>query len=775
MSLGRFLRGLFPTKKRATRFTIAGRGLLWSKPLRAELTSGTQPWQETFDVPSEDLAWWTRVADAGKPVALVIDSGPDSIPANRKVTMKGLYVLKPRPGDAPPFRGFRLVDRRFWWTYPHVLKRYNMRKATALKRVTSYANPANQVNLPDESYDPYSLKSTGKESPPRPWTALEIVMDVLTSEDALAIPADQIKVDAQVKQLGALNVENLVLDDNGAIALARAMGKIPGLNLHIDYDGKVRLYSELDIAGERKTITSGGPEVEGAGHAAFMSNAAVRARKVRVWFVRKIETRHDAIPVWNPKGSVTPSNRKADDPVMINVVENPWPNLTITKTDPVTKRTRTVTVPQGAWVPLREYIDALNRLSYDGRGKLLKLTPELIGEALMPGVGFGFLFEMAGLTALKDPQRRNWHAAIRSIEEHAFRTYKLNRGFMDRVLHLEDKLVSGLDPESGAMADALVFANYCTLWSQKGKITRAIQDGEASMGQNVFGYPRGSNNPLGFPSITADDQPAGALLVRVLSAAQGIVTLVDKPDATANRAKVLPSIGLNLPVLRRKKSLLSIGHGLQLEGYEDVPPRLDPKEAKRAVIVTTTPAGPNSKYQMHYVDVWPDQCKAKLPAAMHRSLDRKRCLGPVMEFKVPQTVEVARLRYDDRFADKISAMFGANGEAPPAQAEIEPLVLNLDAVAAVDGNAPGASMRDVALGIACAYYAQQRDRYHGARTTFLEGSKRPDGAIDKVTHQAAPDGAPTSYVSLPDDLELLDWKALVDEGTRATLDKDLRP
>ena len=124
--------------------------------------------------------------------------------------------------------------------------------------------------LPDVGYAAYSLpvgKALDGSRYVTPWTALDVILDVLTGEHALGAP---IAVDKQqwfqnlrlrykdvfvrkkVKALKQNTVEDFQLADTGDAALARALGNLPGADIYVDYDGRVILYSKLDRDAENQ-------------------------------------------------------------------------------------------------------------------------------------------------------------------------------------------------------------------------------------------------------------------------------------------------------------------------------------------------------------------------------------------------------------------------------------------------------------------------------------------------------------------------------------------
>src|SRR5258705_3295322 len=104
--------------------TLAGIPLLNSKPIRWSIREGVAPVIETFHIiPGE-------ASGLSKERAVTLElKGPRG-----GITFKNLWIIDFPPGPNPYIAAVTVADRRYWWQYPHVLRRFNMRRRVGVKR-----------------------------------------------------------------------------------------------------------------------------------------------------------------------------------------------------------------------------------------------------------------------------------------------------------------------------------------------------------------------------------------------------------------------------------------------------------------------------------------------------------------------------------------------------------------------------------------------------------------------------------------------------------------
>jgi len=725
---------------KTTSFRVDGIPMLMTGPLKWRLATGVQPVRESYEVPIAMLDRWREVEKAVKPIELEIDAGDaGGIP----VKVKNLFVTRVYPSDNPRLARIEISDLRHFWPSTHVYRRYNIRTQIGTKRITSYGVDALAEVLPEVGYKAYSLNKG------EPWTGLEVLEDVaadgLTSFIGLVKTATKlidfgVIVTPAAKLLKPASIEGLVIDDPGDVAATRALSQVPGATVYVNYDGAIVFDSVANADGESDMIGDLGNAIWGGGNTGYTTRPGQRAGHVIALFTPKMEVRFD----YDPADGSTES--AAGTPRLECVIQNPWPSISIGG----------VVHPEGSWIELGALIAALNLIG--GSGKLTKLSKALIGQMMVPGVGFGYVSSLAGLASLVDPLKRNWVAMIQAVEKHAFRTFRIPRDYLDRCLQIEDRMAAGIDPTGAGRASAIAYGNHSLVWSQLGRYASALGAGRIELATYVPGYPAGAKNGLGQPAITAGLQPA-PWKPRLIDADQGILHLEDARDPAARRNEVLPGKMAPVPVIEANnvEGKPSIHNGYKRGHSADIPKML-PGTMQFAVILTCTPA--SALYRIH---VDPADVKPLLPAAMHASLDTSS--GYIRYIRVPASIETARMRWSDAKASEIASQF----QRDPEIVDLSELVIN-----GKDSSEKGASLTQIALAAAASYYAGARDRYDGSRTVLLKGTSVPVGSVDEIVHTVGTDGSPTTFIRFPGQGDSLDLFGFLDAGTRAVIHREVR-
>ncbi len=148
------------------------------------------------------------------------------------------------------------------------------------------------------------------------------------------------------------------------------------------------------------------------------------------------------------------------------------------------------------------------------------------------------------------------------------------------------------------------------------------------------------------------------------------------------------------------------------------------------------------------------------------------CKGPKWVVRVRPGNDSARalVRWADARASDIEAIFGVSDAKP----KIDDLVLNAKPAADND-NRQAASLNEVARAIAASLYARFTDRFEGQATGHLHSGIELDGWMESITHQVSPRGEGTTMIKLADVPTQLDFRSLLDSGTRAILDRIPQP
>ncbi len=720
--------------------TIAGQTILGSSTVRWSFIDGPAPYIATFDVLAGSMT--TVLEGPPKPVELVMDWDGGTL------VVSNLYVIEEAASDDPNIARIRVADRRYWWSYQHIKRGFNVRRHNAPKRLQ---NPGRRELKPvaaDVWYAPWSTKD---KQGLNPWTAEEILRDIIGELNGAegdmegAVPNVRITADITGK-LKQLPVEDLEIDDSGPEAMAVALSHLPEVALTIDREGDVVVYSKVS-GDERQLIRDAGPESVGGGHVQFMTNGRIRPREVHVLFTREIEVRFDFEELTSKSGSTA---RGVDDRFADNVLAVPDFELTLDDGTTVAQGTY-ITFSQAlrAWGPPIGFLDDLDYTT--------------IQEGLTP---FMDLWAALALSGTAEPNA-DWMARMSAIQTHYRKTFRINRRWMDRISKLNAFRVATIDPETGTRAPAVAYSDWCVLYSQ-----RAVVGGLGSAYiMNVAGYPR--PDPPGH--INDESKPAPAR-VSIMDHDQGIIHVSYEVDVNRVYEMIIPSMiemsgsgkdGLGRPVepgptFDITDKTRAIAFDAAQAGVERKYAKLT-SQHKAAIILTALSGSPNTDQQLERVKMQPSDVKDLLPDALAQGIENAQ--GPVMEVRVSPGIETARVAWVDSAAGDIEKAFGV-GEGEP---NLRDIMINFE------GSQEAASIKSIARAVAAQVYAEFADREQGEKTVSLRPDIQPAGWLTNVTHEIGVEGTVTTTLTLDQQAAKLSIFSLLGDGERSMILKLAQP
>jgi hypothetical protein len=86
----------------------------------------------------------------------------------------------------------------------------------------------------------------------------------------------------------------------------------------------------------------------------------------------------------------------------------------------------------------------------------------------------------------------------------------------------------------------------------------------------------------------------------------------------------------------------------------------------------------------------------------------------------------------------------------------------------------GASLKAIAKAAAARVYAHLADHYVGHASGIINGLLRPAGWLAEVVHEIAPNGEPTTRITMPETLPQLNLFGYMDANTRAIVNREVR-
>ena len=610
--------------------------------------TGTQPYTAVFTVHNKD---WKRSLRGviGKPLDLKITDS-----RGVTVTIKDVYILHEVASDGPWRTSFLVADRRWKWAYPLITRDYNIPKKTGDRTALNPDIRAElRVTVDKYEYRPYSLDGDKK------WTPKRAVHDVLSQlEDSFVMESFPIEVKGSE---GEYSLQNVILRDQGDVALSRLLAYIPGAEVYVDADGMARVFDGTDLdAAETyfktlKHVTRDGEK------AAKIDRIQIRPKEVVIHYQREVEVVFDYADDYSGQ---TQTKLSRDDPYLDNVLPTVDPVTDIIgEYDPETDTTIRKSVPPGTWVQLDIWLEAMDKIKPKGSLPWIFFTIQkhwYRGDLDAALGGKGLDLDPVGNVALR----------IQALKQHFRQTFRINRRYMERVRDIQAVRVALLDPVTGARAPAAVWGQACSTPSFKGTMASRKDAERAWILRNVdYLVPSKAKDAKlvatspGPTRVNILDRDMGVFRVEWMASPYGTVAswlpchLVQEDDRSTPK-----SITRNLS----QQDTVAMGAGMKVESGTNSIFLRDTLEMR--VMMTIIPAAPNNKRQFHRLTVRGDQIKSLFRTEFGISSGS----GPVLEVFIPPTEATARFAWNvDLAATKTIAQLLGLDDPDPNSAGID--------------------------------------------------------------------------------------------------------
>jgi len=715
--------------------------LLNSATVSWSLRSGTSPVIGSFEMIPEDADALFQNGGRKSPVTLKIIP-----PQGNPVTVSNLWILNIAPGPNPFIVSVTVADRRWFWSYAHTLRRLNMRRRVGNKLAIASDQAPVQLNqsIPNFDYWPWSLNSGAV------WQAVDVIRNVMTSQvDGILAKERQywgvmadLTIDNRITSGGSSTpIEDLQLDDSGDGALARIMKYLPEAEVTVDYDGTVIVFSRSggDEADLYNAIL---PEIPGGGHAALVSNAALRPSKINVKFTPEVEVRFDALE--NATASATGSaNHDVDTTVgptggSIKVsykrqLDNVLPSVDYQL------NVNGNTIPMGVYILMDDAFNSWGNLPIAGQAT--KLDHPLIQKAFVPYMDLWSKLNKIGQQPGPNGNADPWVERIAAVQNNYRITYRIPSAWRNQMFSMRAYRVATIDPQSGMRGPSLVYGDYCLVYSQRQQARNAQAGNVFDWAQNRSGYPAS-----GILDSTAAPSPA---YVTVIDEDQGVIHFNYRIDINRLIEMILPSKlkvdGNAMPTtdVTNRDRAITFDTLNKAGGYASLSPSF-----QAAVVLTCVPASPNNINQLYSVSVTPGDVQGLIPQGAQSGLLNAQ--GPEMDIHCG--LDTARIMWLDSRSSDIEALFGIAGGAAsstPLTPNLKGLVINGE-----DGSlTTGASLVNLARAEAAKVYASLVDHYEGTVTGGMNGNVHLNGMTTDITHRLDPNGMTTTQLTLPSTFE----------------------
>lgn len=704
-----------------TEVTIAGFKCLRSADARWELRVGTSPVIETFEMHPDDAI---AVLEQGGPLELKF-MRQEGVP----LVVQNLWALNIEPSETPYISRITLADRRWFWTYKHVERNYNIPRTIGTKRVINNDQVALPFAVaPNLGFAPYSLVG-GRQT----WNGFSMIEDVM-KEVAKAEGGFPVRYDGDLlNSIKNLPIQNVQIKHAGDAAVSIALSYLPEADVYVDYDGTVIVFSKV-TGREREVIKALLPEVRGGVHTDLVKNFRLRPREVHVLFTREIET------VLTFDESATTQTEEGR--WMTNVLPLPDYNATVSG----------VTLTQGTWTPINSSLfSAWGDLPFIGTQS--KMSISLLRRICMPFKDCYRAIQITGQLPDSQGALADWVGRLGACTNNFRQTFQINRRLVDFSIGIRDYRLATINPQSGQRAPAVAYGDYALLPSQKFNMRNASRGRPLYYAINKSAYPAS-----GKLDTTADPSPG---FVRIVDSDQGIIRVEYVTDPFRQFEQVLPSqIDLN-----------AMPHG-DLTRQDEAPVTFDSiistskrpslsADFKLLIVLTVIPGGPNNNDQLHRVVVRPSDVASMLPSAAQEGL--KEAMGPVMEIRVGPNVETARVQWLDSRVNDLEKALGIQKGTP----DLTGLVIN-------EGNSGGfygASLTSIAKARSAALYASMADRFEGTMVGAMNPNVHISGYIDSLVQEARAGGETLTRAVMAGKTKRLDMGAFLDSNSRNAIYK----
>lgn len=617
-------------------FPLAGNsGITW------RLTTGTQPYQTVVSLDVEQWQDFEGEGNLGKPLELRIRDSMGS-----EVRFQEVYALHVVPSSSPNRVSFIIADKRWKWPYKLIVRDYNIPKKTGDR--TAFGEVPLQVIVDQYQYKRSSLDPEGNR-----WTARRAVEDVLESMgDEAGYEVASFPVN-EGNQVGEVSIQNLQIRDSADAALGRVLAQVPGADVFVDHTGKTVIFDASDLRAAEEHRESLPPATWEGDKSEQVDRIAVRPGSVELFYQREVEIlleHHDDYQ------TITQPNR--DQPYLENVIPTVDTETEITQYDPESDRYHTYTVPAGTYVPVVQWLAAMDeRRPADA----FEWTFERVRKLWLMGDLEGALG-----TKVDDEERANIYARVAAFRQHFRQTFRLNRRFVERIRDIAAVRVALLDPITGARAPAGVWGQACIIPTEKGKRRIARRGTAASLFENIDAtmFPGDIvEAPVSPASVSIIDKDQGILRVDWLEGPYGHVASIIPCHMVNESGELASPIG-DLG----QQDRAPMGAGIQVGSTQAFGLFLAWRQ-HMYVLLTVVPCAPNDERQYHKVTVRPEDIRDQYAG----DLRIQNGQGPVMQVFVPPGEASARFGWivDQKATATLVDLFGLDDDDPSRAGSIE--------------------------------------------------------------------------------------------------------
>lgn len=486
-------------------------GITW------KFQTGSQPYQTIFTVAKRH---WDEYLSSkkGSPLTLEIQDSRGS-----QLKIKQVYILYEVPSDSPHRSSFLVSDKRWKWQYQLIVRDFNIPRKTGELQATGFPTQSNSMNVDSWDFYQYSLKD--QKTRWKAKEALEDVLEELHEKDDASYEISSWSIKESAEEDKTISLQNVLLRDQGDIAVGKLLGFIPGTDLYVDAEGVTQVYNAADMDAAEEYFGKL-PLVQWGSDAPIMvDRAAIRPSKVILHYDKEIEI---LLLYRDDYAEGGEAYLQTSWLYMSNVCQTVDPKTTLDMyNDETGEIEKDVEVAAGTWVRFDKWLEAMDK---DKPEDSAPWTFETISRYWF----VGNLETILGAGGNEYDDTANIAARVQAIRQHFRQTFRISPRIMGRVREMAATRVTVLDPVSGLRAPAAAWPQACFIPSKKA-------EPKAPIGRNVDYYEaaKGSGSSSG-KLHAAGFGLAAPCSVNMIDADLGIFRLEWLPNPKGLVSEVIP-------------------------------------------------------------------------------------------------------------------------------------------------------------------------------------------------------------------------------------------
>lgn len=728
-----------------SRLTIGGFPCRLTRPLKWSLYTGTNARVTEFPMNREDAEKILNSKSPGQgggssQKIATVERGVQPPPRSdgyfdlimegsggKKVECKKLVIVGEGRPTTPYERVIQVSDQRYFWPNVAVGRSFNDVISSLSTRAVLPTGEAliNKDFARDQTFAYYSMNDGD------PWNAETLLKAVLEKVVGEENKDWKINVDLKKRRLPDGLVQNVDIENNGATALAIALGLNSGVNIYQDYDGRIVVDGQLP--GEADSIIKSLGDLEDNGRLVIGLGKGGNC-------LRKIDRSRDRSKVIDSLFTIEAGVR-SDYKTGINATdEDFWMKPVLQTTDPSTELTDDRTVGPGTTYDQVLLLQKWNEIMA-GRAPSIIIAQYPLNEE---NINLFYLRNMNNVWTkgsvfgyAVDPVVARY---VSEIKRSYRLLYQVNPRYANGAKAIISKVPGIVDPETGTEARAIVYQDYAIKPSavafartRNGKIKELI----VNVDGGVDPYWTGNAGRLSGAERAPFD-------ISVESRA-GLLRFAPYVDPWGEQDRIVQS--------KLEEDTIPSGD-YQATVASFARAKLENTHSANAVF--TMVPGPRDESVYYRIRITPQEVEKAF------NFKIGECRGPLWEEFVGYNLQPAKFPYTDENYEELKKLFGVI----PSDGKHADLgtPLNEDV------------LKDIALNKAMAYYQQKLDRWSGQIVTILKEGIVPRGEIQTVTHILTPSGTMfTSVVCGIDDNSAFDSLAGLSASARRQVLRQVNP